>query len=68
MVQIRKMIQDISSERVVKANELIGAYHKKAEASLESMTSATPSGERLIELDDYDKAQAKSASKFEEQK
>jgi hypothetical protein len=27
MAQIRKMIQDISSERVVKANELIEAYH-----------------------------------------
>ena len=32
------------------------------------MVSAAPSGERLIELDDYDKAQAKSASKVEEQK
>lgn len=32
MAQIRKIIQDISAERVAKAKQLIEAYHKKSEA------------------------------------
>ena len=65
MVQIRNLIQDISSDRVAKANELIEAYHKKFEATLEPVVSVANSGEKLIEIEDYEKAQGNAAIKME---
>lgn len=58
---MKKAVEDIANQRVIKVNQLLKAYHEKAEAAARLAGQVFIKGEKLIDFDEGYKARKSRA-------